>query len=1063
MPLDFPAAPSLNQQFLAANGVAYIWNGSYWMVATGVGPSYLPLTGGTLSGDLIVGSDNVNGLHAYADFGWIGIFSDTTQNEAALELTISDAPANKKVWVIETRASATGGGIPANALSFQARGDDYSPIGPNWIFNRDGSTSFPDKVELIAPAISDTAGLWWNNSQYIANYRFWRMYQTQGDLWLSSRNDDLIGTPTNFIFNRFGGMNMFGPLLVGSPYGGSNAQPAIRANVTWNDGAVDFAAYALDLTNTASGAGSKLIRLNVGGATVFSVDTSGSMIAKTGRFSAIDGALILGGSGATKGIRIFADAVGAMIEGVDHTLGLSYQPLSFAGTIINFNSPISAGTARFSGAIEANNMSPTMVFQGDIDGAKWLTTLGGYRFSWLNDAVGLPVADTGSVAYNGRTYYPRMFVDANANLKVGDWILAKRAAFDSPALGQVLNDTMVPLRLQTNDGNIENLTFYLKRVVAGNDWSKTRVEIERTVDGNEGGHIYWQGGEIGFGWNTYPRGIGLGSNGYVNFANGASYVGPDGSFNGPSVVVTNGITVGGVSTGRISMADGGANTGYMAFWTPANVRRGYIGFGGAAGGLSYVLDTAPGNHVFAGGPIDALAGLLVTGPLTLQPNIQPNEGGEIQFVSASSGTHNATFDAFQNTLRMFSTNKTTAGNVGLWDMEMATAATTFYGEVNTINTYKLNGQPVLIREAGDYTALRAPLSAVNNLTMGNTVNPTSYYTNAVHMFRALDQADIFGQFTTDGLISKAVILRGNTNGALTQIFLENLSTGDNAGSRILFNLNNVANAYGLVELNNNGPTEPPMMNYFIGAGGVGHAFNQSMWVNGGWDTRPAMTVYGGGATSPNPSTTTGLSATLRIHTDNVAPGTGGMILFGMQGGTGYAAIKGQGVNGANNTQGQLVFATRRVDTDATLTQAMAINYDGNTLFNGVACPAADGAYTLGAAGNRWSVVYAVSATINTSGRDTKTELSGPTDAERRAAARIKSIGTTRYKFRDAVEKKGDKARYHFGYVAEDIRDALAAEGLDPWAYGMLCSDEIEGGQHRLGLRYDELYAFLSST
>ena len=102
----------------------------------------------------------------------------------------------------------------------------------------------------------------------------------------------------------------------------------------------------------------------------------------------------------------------------------------------------------------------------------------------------------------------------------------------------------------------------------------------------------------------------------------------------------------------------------------------------------------------------------------------------------------------------------------------------------------------------------------------------------------------------------------------------------------------------------------------------------------------------------------------------------------------------------------------------------------------------DNTMTLGSAGNRWSVVYAGTGTINTSGRDSKLFVGEAVEAEKRAAATIRA-NPRRYKFKDSVDEKGEaRARWHFGYIAEDVRDALAAEKLDPWAYAFLCSDPL---------------------
>jgi hypothetical protein len=143
-------------------------------------------------------------------------------------------------------------------------------------------------------------------------------------------------------------------------------------------------------------------------------------------------------------------------------------------------------------------------------------------------------------------------------------------------------------------------------------------------------------------------------------------------------------------------------------------------------------------------------------------------------------------------------------------------------------------------------------------------------------------------------------------------------------------------------------------------------------------------------------------------------------------------------------------------------------------------PGADNTQTLGGSSFRWSVVYSATGAINTSGADAKLFIGEASDAEKRAAVRIKA-GVRRYKMADAVAAKGEAlARWHFGYIAEDVRDAMEAEGLDASQYGFFCADpiirievtsengietrnEIETGEVRLGLRYSELEAFLRSA
>jgi hypothetical protein len=110
--------------------------------------------------------------------------------------------------------------------------------------------------------------------------------------------------------------------------------------------------------------------------------------------------------------------------------------------------------------------------------------------------------------------------------------------------------------------------------------------------------------------------------------------------------------------------------------------------------------------------------------------------------------------------------------------------------------------------------------------------------------------------------------------------------------------------------------------------------------------------------------------------------------------------------------------------------------------NGHVTPGADNTQNLGSGARRFATLFAGTGVINTSGRDEKLFITPPSDAERRAAAQLAKM-VRRYKYKDAVAAKGeDEARWHFGFIAEDVRDALAAEGLDPFAYGMLGADPL---------------------
>lgn len=122
-------------------------------------------------------------------------------------------------------------------------------------------------------------------------------------------------------------------------------------------------------------------------------------------------------------------------------------------------------------------------------------------------------------------------------------------------------------------------------------------------------------------------------------------------------------------------------------------------------------------------------------------------------------------------------------------------------------------------------------------------------------------------------------------------------------------------------------------------------------------------------------------------------------------------------------------------------------------------PNFDNNASCGKFGNRWSVVYAATGTINTSDENAKTDIR-PLDYKEKAVALAIKARIKAFKFKDAVEKKGDDARIHFGVIAQDVKEAFEAEGLDATKYGVFCSDVLEDGSERLGVRYDELLAFI---
>lgn len=114
-------------------------------------------------------------------------------------------------------------------------------------------------------------------------------------------------------------------------------------------------------------------------------------------------------------------------------------------------------------------------------------------------------------------------------------------------------------------------------------------------------------------------------------------------------------------------------------------------------------------------------------------------------------------------------------------------------------------------------------------------------------------------------------------------------------------------------------------------------------------------------------------------------------------------------------------------------------YSGGALFtNGRVHALADNAHSLGVPSLRWSVVYAGTGTISTSDEREKQDIRPIDDALLDAWGDVSPV---LFRWKDAVAEKGEDARIHPGYIAQQVQAALAAHAIDGFAYGLLCYDE----------------------
>jgi len=180
---------------------------------------------------------------------------------------------------------------------------------------------------------------------------------------------------------------------------------------------------------------------------------------------------------------------------------------------------------------------------------------------------------------------------------------------------------------------------------------------------------------------------------------------------------------------------------------------------------------------------------------------------------------------------------------------------------------------------------------------------------------------------------------------------------------------------------------------------------------------------------------------------------GSMVFYGDDGtgfpvGSASITARVDGAPGAGDVPGRLEFST---SISGTSTIRAVINSAGELI------PGADNTQKLGSASRRWSEVFAGNGTINTSDERSKEQIEDLPDDWLAAWGDVR---WRRYRFRDAVARKGDRARWHAGLIAQEVQRAFADRGLDAFAIGLLCYDEWPA---TTAVEYDQAGAVVRET
>ena len=115
-------------------------------------------------------------------------------------------------------------------------------------------------------------------------------------------------------------------------------------------------------------------------------------------------------------------------------------------------------------------------------------------------------------------------------------------------------------------------------------------------------------------------------------------------------------------------------------------------------------------------------------------------------------------------------------------------------------------------------------------------------------------------------------------------------------------------------------------------------------------------------------------------------------------------------------------------------------------------PYTSGNYSLGRSTRTWSDVYADNGEIQTSDQNQKNSIEPLPD---KYISMLDNVTPVRYKLND-----GTSGRYHVGFIAQDVEQAMESAGVSDLEFGGWIKDVDEDGNTVYMLRYTEMIAIL---
>jgi hypothetical protein len=459
-------------RLVTSNNTLWTWNGSSWVQVSGGGSSGWTLNGTTLysnnGGPVGIGviapsaaaQLQVGGGNVYIGTGNFegGTGAAATSNRIVFDNTYGVGTANKLV-LYNDASTIAGFGVPAagqlagysngdttfstgatgqagaGTVQFRIRASDGAVVATNSVqaaaFGINGTTVIDASRNMVANSVTATSGTFttlnvganavWHAGNFtpaskldVAGGTITGALTVNGGIvtngLTNTGNETIAGTLSVTGASTFGGLvTVNNGLVVNS---GAMVANGVSVAPTWNNGATAYNGLLVNVTNTASAAGSRLLNLQMGGATKFAVDTTGTVT--NGVWAGSTVGVAYGGTGLT------AVPAGALIYGAG-TSPLNTLATGGANTVLMSNgaAPYWAASTGTGNVVLAN--SPT--FTGTVSGAaaSWSGTNSATAFIPTGSTVPssgmyLPSANTLALATNST---PRLVVDSSGRLLLG--------------------------------------------------------------------------------------------------------------------------------------------------------------------------------------------------------------------------------------------------------------------------------------------------------------------------------------------------------------------------------------------------------------------------------------------------------------------------------------------------------------------------------------------------------------------------------------------------------------------------------------------------------------------